>query len=247
MNEQHEYRFVIDAVNPDTLPMSRLAEYMSELARFLGRSEQVHFVRLEKGSTVLVQTVEAAAVPEVNERIHSLTYANPPSDVVRAFNGLNRYLADDNAAGSLQETEGGEVIRFPGCEQPAPVTFGAFNQLGVLDGVLIRIGGRDDTVPVHLRDGARIHLCNATRGMARRLAVHLYGPTLRVQGDGRWERDADGEWVMKRFNITNFEQLDDAPLGQVAQRLRNVDGSGWKDIEDPGEELRQLRGIEEAH
>lgn len=247
MNERNEYRFVIDAVNPDTLPMSRLAEYMGELARFLGRSEQVHFVRLEEGSTVLVQTVEREAMSEVNERIHSLMYANPPSDVVRAFNALNRYLADDNAAGSLQETEGAEVIRFPGCEQPAPVTFGAFNQLGVLDGVLIRIGGRDDTVPVHLRDGARIHLCNATRRMARRLAVHLYGPTLRVQGDGRWERDADGGWVMKRFNITNFEQLDDAPLGQVAQRLRDVDGSGWKDIEDPAEELRHLRGMEEAH
>ena len=247
MKERNEYRFVIDAFSPDTMPMSRLAEYMGELARLLGRSEQVHFVRLEAGSTVLVQTVEPEAMPEINERIQSLAHVNPHDDVFRAFSVLNRYLADDNATGTLHESGGAEVIRFPGCERTAPVTFGAFNQLGVLDGVLIRIGGRDDTVPVHLRDGDRIHLCNATRRMARRLAVHLYGPTLRVQGDGRWERDADGDWVMKRFNITNFEQLDDAPLGQVAQRLRDVDGSGWKDIENPAEELRQLRGIEEAH
>ena len=247
MKERNEYRFVIDAFSPDTMPMSRLAEYMGELARLLGRSEQVHFVRLEAGSTVLVQTVESEAMPEINERIQSLAHVNPHDDVFRAFSVLNRYLADDNATGTLHESGGAEVIRFPGCERTAPVTFGAFNQLGVLDGVLIRIGGRDDTVPVHLRDGDRIHLCNATRRMARRLAVHLYGPTLRVQGDGRWERDADGDWVMKRFNITNFEQLDDAPLGQVAQRLRDVDGSGWKDIENPAEELRQLRGIEEAH
>ena len=33
MKEQHEYRFVIDAFSPETLPMSRLAEYMGELAR----------------------------------------------------------------------------------------------------------------------------------------------------------------------------------------------------------------------
>ena len=247
MKERNEYRFVIDAFSPDTMPMSRLAEYMGELARLLGRSEQVHFVRLEAGSTVLVQTVEPEAMPEINERIQSLAHVNPHDDVFRAFSVLNRYLADDNATGTLHESGGAEVIRFPGCERTAPVTFGAFNQLGVLDGVLIRIGGRDDTVPVHLRDGDRVHLCNATRGMAKRLAVHLYGPTLRVQGDGRWERDADGDWVMKRFNITNFEQLDDAPLGQVAQRLRDVDGSGWKDIENPAEELRHLRGIEEAH
>jgi len=76
--------------------------------------------------------------------------------------------------------------------QALPLTFRAFSQPGVLDGVLIRVGGRDDTVPVHLRDGERIHLCHAARDMAKRLAVHLYGPVLRVQGNGRWKRDADG-------------------------------------------------------
>ena len=247
MKDKHEYRFTIDAYSPDTLPMVRLAEYMAELARLLGRSDQVHFVRLEEGSTVLVQTVEPEADPEVNDRIHALGQEHPPNDVVKAFTALNRYLADDNATGSLLVSRGGEVVQFPGREQPAPLTFGAFNQTGVLDGVLIRIGGRDDTVPAHLQDGDTIHVCNATRDMARRLAGHLYGPTLRVHGNGRWERDADGCWVMKRFNITNFDELDDAPLGEVAQRLRAVEGSGWKDIEDPTAELRHLRGIEEAH
>ena len=49
MNDQHEYRFVIDALSPDTLPMARLAEYMGELARLLGRPDQVHFERLGGG------------------------------------------------------------------------------------------------------------------------------------------------------------------------------------------------------
>ena len=247
MNEQREYRFVIDACSPDTLPMARLAEYMGELARLLGRPDQVHFVRLEEGSAVLVQRVEPEAAPDVKERLHALQQDNPPDDAAKAFVALNRYLADDNATGILQEGGGADVIRFPGREEPAPVTFGAFNQTGALDGVLIRIGGRDDTVPAHLRDGETIHLCNATRELARRLAVHLYGPPLRVHGNGRWERDADGDWVMKRFNITSFDVLDDAPLGEVAQRLRDVEGSGWKEIEDPTAELRHLRGLEEAH
>lgn len=125
-------------------------------------------------------------------------------------------------------------------------SFGAFNQPDVLDGVLIRVGGRDDTVPVHLRDGDAIHMCNATRDMARRLAVHLYGPTLRVRGDARWERDADGVWSMKRFNITEFDELDDAPLGEVVARLRSVEGGGWKDIDDPSADIRLLRGLDEA-
>ena len=63
MKEQREYRFVIDAYRPDTLPMARLAEYMGELARLLGRLDQVHFVRLEEGSTALVQRVEPRLRP----------------------------------------------------------------------------------------------------------------------------------------------------------------------------------------
>ena len=247
MKEQREYRFIIDAYSPGTLPMARLAEYMGELARLLGRLDQVHFVRLEEGSTVLVPSVDPEAAPDVKDRLHALRQDNPPDDAAKAFTTLNGYLADDNATGILQESGGAEVIRFPGREEPAPLTFGAFNQAGVLDGVLIRIGGRDDTVPAHLRDGDTIHLCNAAREMARRLAVHLYGPPLRVHGNGRWERDAGGGWVMKRFKITSFDELDDAPLGQVAQRLRGVEGSGWKEIEDPTAELRHLRGLEEAH
>ena len=244
MRDAHEYRFVIDAYSPDTLPMSRLADYMADLAQLLGRAEQVHFVRLEPGSTVLVQIVEPEAAPEVRNRIHALARDEAPEDAAKAFKALNRHLADDDAIGSLQEGGGAEVIRFPGREQLPPLTFGAFNQPGVLDGVLIRVGGRDDTVPVHLRDGDTIHMCNATRDMARRLAIHLYGPTLRVQGDGRWERDADGGWSMKRFNITEFDELDDAPLGEVVGRLRGVEGSGWKDIDDPSAELRRLRGLD---
>ena len=247
MKEQREYRFVIDTYRPDTLPMARLAEYMGELARLLGRLDQVHFVRLEEGSTALVQRVEPEAAPDIKERLRALRQDNQPDDAAKAFTTLNRYLADDNATGLLQEGEGAEVLRFPGREAPAPSTFGAFNQTGVLDGVLIRIGGRDDTVPAHLRDGDMIHLCNATRDMAKRLAVHLYGPPLRVHGNGRWERDADGGWVMKRFNITSFDVLDDAPLGEVARRLRDVKGSGWKEVEDPTAVLRHLRSLEEAH
>lgn len=246
MNDNGEYRFVIDAYSPDTLPMSRLAEYMADLARLLGSADRVHFVRLEAGSTVLVQRVEPEVAVEVSRRMRGLADNTAPIDATNAFKALNRRLADDDATGSLQEG-GAEVIPFPGRNQPQPVTFGAFNQPGVLDGVLIRVGGQGDIVPAHLRDGEVIHMCQATRDMARQLAVHLYGPTLRVQGEGRWEREADGGWLMKRFNIARFEELDDAPLGDVVERLRSVEGSGWKEIDAPAEELRTLRGIDEAH
>lgn len=209
-------------------------------------AQRVHFVRLEPGSTVLVQTVEPEAAAEVRNRIDAIAEGKAPEDATKAFKALNRYLAADGATGSLRDG-GGEVIPFPGRDHPPPLTFGAFNQPSVLDGVLIRVGGRDDTVPVHLLDGEIVHLCNANRDMARRLAPYLYGAPPRVHGDGRWERDADGDWEMKRFNVSDFEELDDAPLGEVVGRLREVEGSRWKDIDDPLSELERLRGRDEAH
>lgn len=240
-NARFEYRFVIDAFKPDTLPMSRLAEYMADLARLLGEVERVHFVRLEESSTVLVQCVEPDAVSIVEGRLQSIAENKAPVELANAYKALNARLANDHATGSLTIPEGTELIRFPGREQPQPESFGACNQSGTLDGVPIRIGGKDDTVPVHLQDGEIVHVCHADRSMARRLAEHLFEATLRVEGDGRWERDADGGWLLERFKIADFKVLDETPLSDVVNRLHGVEGSGWKKIDNPFEELLKLR------
>jgi len=77
--------------------------------------------------------------------------------------------------------------------------------------------------------------------MARRLAPHLFATRLRVHGNGKWERDEEGSWNLKRFNIAEFEVLDDAPLREIVARLRQVPGNGWREIDDPYVELRYLR------
>ena len=128
-----------------------------------------------------------------------------------------------------------------GASADGPRTFGPFNERCSFDGMLIRVGGGDETVPVHLQAGDKIHVCNADRDMARRLAPHLYQGTLRVWGEGRWEREANGNWKLIRFNISEFRLLDDAPLGQVVEQLRAVRGSGWKKFDDPLAEITRLR------
>ena len=245
-----EYKFKIDAYTPDTIPMARLAEYMLDLAVLLGEKEHVHFARLETGSTMLVQRIDKESVPKVSARIGTLNAAKGegPEDALRAFKALDRRLAEDNAVGRLYREDGAEIIFFPGCEKVRPLTFGAFNQAGSLDGMLIKIGGKDDTVPVHLQEGCVTHICNATRDLACRLAPYLFTATLRVHGTGRWERDAEGVWILRRFNIADFEVLDDMPLRAVVARLRGLPGNGWKAMDDPYAELQRLRhGPDKAH
>ena len=129
----------------------------------------------------------------------------------------------------------------PAHDRPSPRTFGPFNERCSFDGMLIRVGGKDEVVPVHLQAANKIHVCNADRDMARRLAPHLYQGTLRVWGEGRWEREVDGSWKLHRFNVSEFKLLDDTPLGQVVEQLRAVKGSGWKKLDDPIAEIMRLR------
>ena len=56
-----------------------------------------------------------------------------------------------------------------------------------------------------------------------------------------WEREADGHWNLIRFDISKFEQLDDAPIDEVVQLLRDVEGSGWRRLDDPLAEIQRLR------
>ena len=73
--EQGQYRLKIDVFSVDSLPMSRLAEYMAELAVRLGERERVHFSHLEAGSAVLVSDIEPVALLEVEERVLQVSRA----------------------------------------------------------------------------------------------------------------------------------------------------------------------------
>lgn len=245
-----EYRFSIaDSFTPDTLPMERLAEYVAALAKLLGEQQNVHFRSIEAGSAVLVATIDAPAQLKVRDRVVAVRDGSGPSDARKAFANLDEMLWKDNATGTLSEGAGGVVITFPGRNRPEPLVYGPFRQDGTIDGQLIRVGGKDETVPVHLRDGAIIHtglVC--TPEIARRIAPHLYGPTLRVHGTGTWLRTGAGEWELRNFRINDFEVLDDAPLLTVVGNLRKAKGSEWSTVPDPVRALLAERhGDEGAH
>ena len=130
---------------------------------------------------------------------------------------------------------------FPGRELVRPDAFGSFNQSGTLDGVPIRLGGKDDVVPVHLDAGARVFVCEASRGLAKQLAGYLFTTELRVRGDGRWHVDETGEWVLEQFTIKDFTPLDNEPLISVVGALRSMPGGDWENSPDLWAELHDVR------
>lgn len=221
------YRLNIDVFSIESLPMSRLAEYMAELARLLGEQERVHFSHLEPGSTVLVSNIEEPAVPKVTERLQKVREGHGPKDAMQAYRALDTLLAKDNALATLTEN-GAEVIQFPGRMRPKPLKYGPFREEGSLDGVVIRIGGRGDRIPVLLMDaeGAE-YPCETAVELSIQLAQHYRRTTVRVYGGGKWLREEDGSWTLQHFDIDRFEVLDDAPLAEVVAKLRTIEGSDW--------------------
>lgn len=235
-----ERKFKIDVFTPETLPMARLAEYMLEFATVLGEPEHVHFVEVGRGSAVLRARIEEVAVAKVAQRIADASRGQGDPAVLKAVQALDNMLANDNAVGQLLDESDVEIIAFQGRNRPKPLEYGPFREDGVLEGVVIKVGGRGATVPVWLQDRETVYKrCRAPRLLARKLAKHYDGGLLRVTGTGHWLRLATGAWLMQSFEITKFELLDDAPLCDVIRRLQAIEGAEWGD--DPIADLTRLR------
>jgi hypothetical protein len=236
-----DYRFKIDApYTPATMPMARLAEYMAQIAAILGEPRNVHFVGLELGSTVLVQKIDAEAAPKVRDRVERTRRGEGPREAVVAERTLNQMLRDDNGKATLNE-DSAEIFVFPGREIEQPIKFATFSQDGTLDGVVIRLGGRNETVPVILESGTRAYQCQANRSVAKRLAAHIFEDEVRAIGTGRWYIDANGTWILDRFTISDFIVLDSEPLTAVVSALRGIRGSDWENVNDPWADLMEIR------
>jgi hypothetical protein len=244
MKRPCEYKFRIDAYSPDSFPMGKLAAYMVDLAALLGSEERVHFQGLEKGSTVLVQRVEPEEAPSVEERLDKIRRGAAPPEAARAFAAIDDRLAKDNAVGALMSGTA-EILHFPGRDRPKPLVYGPFYQEGTIEGEIIRVGGKDDTVPIWVQDGKAVIYCNASVEVSRKMVPHYRNGTVRLHGTGRWLRLGDGSWELERFTIRSIEPLDEAPLAEIVERLRAVGDNGWRAVDDPLGELDRLRNGEQ--
>jgi hypothetical protein len=149
-------------------------------------------------------------------------------------------LVEDHAAAVMVDPQGAEIIPFPGRNRPPPVVYGPFYQEGTLDGTLVRVGGRKRPITAFVDDGHRVYKCEVTKDLAKRLGSHLY-ECVRVTGTGRWSRDGEGKWILHSFKVGSFEKLDERSLSAILAELRAVPGNGWRDVENPYDELHRLR------
>lgn len=237
------YTLYIQAYTPETIPMARLAQYMQNLAGLLGHETAVHFQMLKPGSTQLVTMVDHEDVPKVSQHLELVKRGEGSPEATKAQGEIDRLLAEDNATGFIYEDNNpsAEIIAFPGVNRPRPLSFGPFNQEGSLDGILISVGGADQTVHLQLQNGEIKYTgIETNREIARRLAKHMYEP-IRIFGTGRWMRDTQSNWLLKKFRLVSFSVLKPDDLKDAVDGLRKVEGSEWKAVDDLTSTLAALR------
>lgn len=241
MNELIHYDFRIDAWSPETLPMARLAEYLARLSTMFGYKEHVHFLKVRKGSAIPEIAVDTETAPKVAARLHLVGRPDSPPELARVYQEINRMLRDDNASATLKLKRGSIVVSFPGKKTPLAEEVVVHDQ-GDLDGIIIRVGGKDDSVPIWVEGEHKIiYKCQTSRDLARQLAAYLFDQPIRVVGNGQWRRTPERKWELEKFEIKSFELLDAALLEQVINELRQVEGNPWNEMDDPQAELRKLR------
>ena len=242
MSDLTHYDFRIDAWKPETLPMARLAEYLAKLSTMFDCKEHVHFIKVRKGSAILENAIEHEAAPKVAARLRLVGTPDAPQELERANQEVNRMLREDNASATLRIKHGENILVFPGKKTPLAEEV-AVHEQGELDGVIIRVGGKDDSVPVWIEgEGKVVYKCWASRDIARQLAAHLFDHPVRVTGNGQWCRTPERKWELEDFKIKSFEILNDRPLDEVINNLRQIEGNLWNEMCDPQAELRKLRG-----
>jgi hypothetical protein len=235
------YDFRIDAWLPNTLPMSRLAEYLASLAKVFGHQDHVHFMKVRKGSAIPEIHVEETTAAKVQTRLKLVGTGEVPEDAAKSMLHINTMLREDNASAVLKVKGGAQVISFPGCK--TPLTEEAIvHEVGELIGSVIKVGGKDETVPLLLQDtDGTTYPCTTTRAIARELAHHLFGDLVRVQGTGKWRRTAERVWKLDDFKLKSWEAIDQTPLLEEVAALRAVKGSKWNEFAAPQDELKKLR------
>lgn len=238
MAEPHEYEFLIDAYTPETIPMARLAKYLTDLATLLGNHASVHLIGIERGSVRPKIRIDAPDVPKVQERLHAVRANDAPMEAMRAYRAIDARLARDNATGSLT-VAGSKVIEFPGRDRFRDVP--PLSEAGTLDGIVVTVGGKDNPPTVHLQSEAQAYVCHASRILTKRIAQHLYGDPIRVNGMGRWERDSSERWALTRFTIHDFVVLRDTGLDILAKKIRDSGYSQWGESQTPLEDLNKVR------
>ena len=216
-----EISWILDGRSPEQIPLARLAEYMQQFAALLGDDKDVHFARIEEGSTRLVAKL---APGKPAQRAQARVYAvrdrrAAPAEATRAARRINEMVSQDHTQARI--TFGaGAILRFSGkvAEQDRAVTL---TDTATITGRLYALVETPTGLNARIRprNAAAYIACTADAEVGRELR-NFFMEAVRVQGHGKWTRSVGGEWACESVHIKKVDGVSDVSLRDAINTLR---------------------------
>lgn len=234
MSPRKTFAFKIDALSPETLTMKSLALYLSDLSDLFGSEKHVHFDCVKAGSAELKWWPDEHVEFEVRQRLNAVDDFQRHQDTQEAILRLNKRLANDNCSAVMLDPDRKVIAKFPGSAFRWFKDVPAFWQEDRLQGRLIRIGGKDNSIHANIDMGGRV-VSNITmrEDLARDIVKYFLGPTLALHGKARWQRDYLGQWKLLNFLVHSFDVMDDSDLLSVVESVESYLSEGIGSDSDP--------------
>lgn len=231
----------IKGFTPDNLPLGRMGEYVSALAELIGDDVEASFERVTKGSAQLKIKISDDDVEMAINKIRSAPNADEGSSTRRGYEKIQSLLASDKTSAEFRPVNGAIILKFPGAPKNV-LRLAMLREAGEINGRIIKVGGRDETIPVSIRtpDGGIVN-CTANVEMARKLKRYLLEPIdIILSGEGKWQRTESGAWEVIEFKILDVSEIDFNDFDSELEKVR-AEGSGWDNVNDVDGELARLR------
>lgn len=244
----YDYKFVIEGLKPDQIPVERLGQYLTQIARMLGIPNKMHLVDIEDGSAGLTFTIDKSFLPVAKKMEVKLREGTAPIRAKNAREKIAGMSEKDKTSAKLEGQDGAEIIKFP-MRQKKVVADRIIQDNGTFTGrlhqIIYRGKGRagDDTPAIvtlktHRKEG--MVKCHTNVAMARRMSDHLF-KYVRVSGEGTWLFDRENlAWKLQKFVARDFIPLrDDETLTEFVDRVRGMTKEWPADLMDTIYELRE--------
>ncbi|MCY1543056.1 hypothetical protein D9M68_788490 [compost metagenome] len=108
-------------------------------------------------------------------------------------------------------------------------------------GQVIKIGGKDDTIPLLLRDsdGVEYHCTVKGEELAREISAYYLRDPIEVTGRGKWRRTAEGQWVLEQMTVKAWSPLSND--WDAAYEAMTGLAAGWHNVPDVEERCASIR------
>jgi hypothetical protein len=236
------YDLHVIGTRPRNLALEEFGELVKRLSDLLGSQEHIRFEGLKAGSASIRVKVLEPATQQVQSTLVAAALLHDSSGLSRVKR-IDEYLASKGWHAELRNRQGRVLVTFSGAAATKPSDdVRTVQQLDSMIGTVIKIGGRDETVPMQVQtaDGRYVDVTVRGRDLARQLGSLLF-EEVRLFGVATWQRDAEGTWTFSTMTVDRFDQPSVQRLEDLFNELGELPGNEWNLMDDPEAEWLKIR------